>query len=1322
VVFFGRDTQVDQLLVRLGRQRFLAVVGTSGCGKSSLVHAGLIPALGAGLLGSAGARWAVGTMRPGDRPFWRLAQALLDPTVLGPAWSDLEHPAAQLHAMLQRGPLGLVEVLAESPLSGGRKLLLLVDQFEELFRYRREGEGQRDEANAFVSLLLVSARAPEATIYVVLTMRSDYLGDCALFDGLPEALNDSQFLTPKLTRAQRQQAIEGPARVFEGRAEPKLVARILNDMDSGPDQLPLMQHALMRLWKGSHGTGSLTLAAYEAVGGLEGALSGQANAAYASLGADEQRITEVMFRRLSTRTAAGRYIRLPTSLEEVSGVAEVSPQAVLAVVDVFRNPDCCFLTPPWPQEIGPEDILDISHESLILHWDRLRAWVAYEAASAEIYRRLDQTARLWSEGKAGMWGFPDLDQALRWKEEARPNQVWATRYEGDFDRAIRFLDASVGERDRKEAEQRESSEFQIVQKSRAEAVRLRAEAAEARQRIVEAGARRLRIATAVSILLAVAAGWQTWSVYRERDLARRNEALAEQNAEKARDSAKEARNNEALAKKNENWAMEQLSIAKSRQLAAASATERDKNLDLSLIVAVEALRTHNTLEARTSLFKALRARPGLRSFLHINEGEVRSVTFSPDGKTVAVGFGGSASRGGVLLWDSARCRRLADVSLEVKEGRVSSVAFSPDGKTVAAGYDAAGVLGAGGVMLWNAARGEQLVEAPLQVKEGGVRGVAFSPDGKAIAAGYGGHGAGGLVLWNAASLKRLVGAPLDVPKADVSSLAFSPDGKTIAAGYGGRDGNGVVLWDAASLKRLVGAPLDVPEGNVSSLAFSPDGKAIAAGYKGSFSAVGGVVLWDAAGRKRLVDAPLDVEEGWVESIAFSPDAIAAGYRGVRGGGVVRWDAASRKRLDDAPLDVREGSVISVAFSPDGKTVAAGYRGLLSDVGGVVLWDAAGHQRLVDASLRVKEGDVVCVAFSPDSKTIGAGYSGGVILWDTAGRGRPADVLLPVKEGEVYSMAFSSDGKTIAAGYGFGATGIPGGVVLWNAAARKLLVDAPLVVKEGRVYSVAFSPDGTTIAAGFGGLDSGGGVVLWDADGRKRLLDAPLNVEEGDVSSVAFSPDGKTIAASYGFGSVPDNPGGVVLWRAAGQKWLVDDRLDVKEGNVSSVAFSPEGETVAASYGAPGGGGVVLWRAAGRKWQFEVRLDVKEGNVSSVAFSPDGKTIAAGYGGRDGNGVVLWVAPDRRRLVDAPLDVEGGEVKSVAFSPDGKSILAAGYSVGLGRGGGVVLRDVNLESWKHIAAQIANRNLTRAEWGQYLPDQPYRATFPDLPVPEETTRD
>lgn len=193
VVFFGRDEQVDQLLERLGRQRFLAVVGTSGCGKSSLVYAGLIPALRTGLMGSAGARWAVAEMRPGDRPLWRLAETLLDPAVLGPAWSDLDHPTAQLHAVLERGPLGLSEVLGETPLFGGRKILLLVDQFEELFRYRREGEGQRDEANAFVSMLLATVRETDRPVYIVLTMRSDYLGDCTSSTGSPRRSTIASF-------------------------------------------------------------------------------------------------------------------------------------------------------------------------------------------------------------------------------------------------------------------------------------------------------------------------------------------------------------------------------------------------------------------------------------------------------------------------------------------------------------------------------------------------------------------------------------------------------------------------------------------------------------------------------------------------------------------------------------------------------------------------------------------------------------------------------------------------------------------------------------------------------------------------------------------------------------------------------------------------------------------------------------------------------------------------------------------------------------------------------------------------------------------------
>ena len=267
------------------------------------------------------------------------------------------------------------------------------------------------------------------------------------------------------------------------------------------------------------------MAAYEALGGLEGALSGQANAAYEALDAEEQRITEVLFRRLSTRTTSGRDIRLPTRLEEVARVAEVSSRD--SARRGRRLPRSRLLLPHAALaagDPGPTSILDISHESLIRHWGRLRGWVGDEAASADVYRRLDQTARLWSEGLAGLWGAPDLDQALRWKEEARPNKAWADRYGGDLDRALRFLDASVTERDRMQTEERRRLSERVDQNHRlAEAERLRAEVAEAHEREAKAAAgrqkklsQRLAITAALARLLALAAGIQTWRESGER--------------------------------------------------------------------------------------------------------------------------------------------------------------------------------------------------------------------------------------------------------------------------------------------------------------------------------------------------------------------------------------------------------------------------------------------------------------------------------------------------------------------------------------------------------------------------------------------------------------------------------------------------------------------------------------------------------------------------------------------------------------------------------------------------------------------------------------
>jgi hypothetical protein len=289
-IFFGREAQIDQLLARLSHNHFLAVTGPSGCGKSSLIKAGLIPALSAGFMAEAGWRWRICELRPGDRPLGGLARALASPNVLGANPTDLES-VAFIEATLRRGPLGLIEIVKGAEALKGASLLVVIDQFEEIFRYRDRMAA--DEADAFVAVLLASTRHTEVPIYVVITMRSDYLGDCALFQGLPEAVSDAQYLTPRLAREDLELAIAGPARVFGGQVEPRLVNRLINDFGTDPDQLPLLQHALARMWNiASAKPPVLTVADYEAIGGLANALSNHGDEVLAELTPAQLRIAE----------------------------------------------------------------------------------------------------------------------------------------------------------------------------------------------------------------------------------------------------------------------------------------------------------------------------------------------------------------------------------------------------------------------------------------------------------------------------------------------------------------------------------------------------------------------------------------------------------------------------------------------------------------------------------------------------------------------------------------------------------------------------------------------------------------------------------------------------------------------------------------------------------------------------------------------------------------------------------------------------------------------------------------------------------------------
>ena len=467
-IFFGRERQTDDLVGTLERTRFLAVLGQSGSGKSSLVLTGLLPALEGGFMGSARPLWSIAQMRPGNMPFARLAEALLDDPIFRKAYSGggepNPHAVEFLEAALERGPLAIEEILELTPLPGDAQLLIIVDQFEELFRYQEEGN--EEAAANFVALLLHAHRYEN--VYVAITMRSDFLGDCSIFQGLPEAINRGLFLTPKLTRGEMAEAIRLPARIFGGQVEDALVNHLLNETAGEVDQLPLLQHALRRTWDIDDDK-ILTLPEYEALGGLERVLSDHADEAYNALDKKEKRIAEIMFRCLTERASDLRDTRRPTKVEEVAAVAGVKPEKLYKVVDRFRQPDRCFLMPPANVKLTPKTVLDISHESLIRQWSRLRQWTIDEAERGETYRRVIGAARRCEAGRGELWRGVDLQAALDWRDNEDPRAEWAERYGGDLELALEFLKQSEAEeirhkRDKMRAQEREIENLKQVAK------------------------------------------------------------------------------------------------------------------------------------------------------------------------------------------------------------------------------------------------------------------------------------------------------------------------------------------------------------------------------------------------------------------------------------------------------------------------------------------------------------------------------------------------------------------------------------------------------------------------------------------------------------------------------------------------------------------------------------------------------------------------------------------------------------------------------------------------------------------------------------------
>ncbi len=590
-LFFGREGQSDEVLLKLSKHRFVGVIGPSGSGKSSFIYCGVLPILYGGFLTDTSPNWEVVVTRPGAGPIDNLAESIVskDPSYQAADDEEKKIKRTIITTLLRSSSLGLVEAVLQSRRSEDKNYLILVDQFEELFRFKDSDEASAvDETLAFVNLLIEAVNYSDVPIYVAITMRSDFIGDCAQFPDLTKKINDSHYLIPQMTRDQKRRAIEGPVAVGQSKIAQRLTQQLLNDLGDSSDQLPILQHALMRTWSywsryRDHEEEPLDIKHYEAIGTMSEALSMHANEAYDELTDDQKLICESLFKAITEKRGENFGIRRPTRLGEIAAIADVSEEEVIEVIDKFRDPSRSLLTPAHTVSLHSKSMIDISHESLMRIWVRLKNWVDDEADAVQMYLRLSEAAAMYQVGKAGLWRPPDLQLALNWQAKHRPTLVWGQRYHPAFERTMIFLEYS-------------KKEFETEQ-------RIKELQAKRRLRNARIVALVLGAATVISLGFLIYAFIQKAVADEATQQAIVNANLAEENAITAQKNADEANEQRLIAEQREADAVEAEALAKAAEKKAVDALN-EAEIQKQRAIRGEAAATQSAEEARIAQKRA----------------------------------------------------------------------------------------------------------------------------------------------------------------------------------------------------------------------------------------------------------------------------------------------------------------------------------------------------------------------------------------------------------------------------------------------------------------------------------------------------------------------------------------------------------------------------------------------------------------------------------------------------------------------------------------------------------------------------------------------
>ncbi|MBO3751966.1 WD40 repeat domain-containing protein [Streptosporangiaceae bacterium NEAU-GS5] len=1103
--FFGRERLIAELAEALSRRIDatdpLVVVGPTGAGKSSLLGAGLLPALAKGAVSLPGSgTWPRVFLTPTEHPLTELTTRLaaLSGKDRMPSPSHLaDKPsllAAAIRAMLHdRAGGGAIK---------SARLVVVVDQLEEIFAECVDVEERR----AFIRTLRAIADGDgddEPPALVVLGLRADFYGHCAAYPELRRALQNGPVVVGPMNASEVRDAITRPAEVTGQALQPGLVEVLLRDLGVGDEAeqshsegaLPLLAHALLATWQHREDH-TLTVSGYQAAGSIKGAVAATAEAAYGQLdSAGQQAVRLLMLRMIQVgedSTDTRRRVNRSHLINDLP-----SPQIAAAALEVLVRARLVTLD---------TDTAEITHEALLRAWPRLHHWIDADRVGLRIHQRLAEAADAWDHAardSAHLYQGSRLALAREWATDP-VHQTDLTGLEREF------LDVSNRAAQRRSRRQRQVIAILTVLLllvSIASGVAIR-------QTLIAQAQERLAVAGQLSAESATLAtgGQPEASMLHAVEAFRRDPSLLG-----ARSALLSSQSQYFAARltghaDNVNW------VAFSpdgRTLATASADDTVKLWDVARHTAIATLAGHNS--------------------------SVNAVAFSPDGRTLAT----ASADDTVKLWSVASHKMIA--TLNGHTAGVIGVAFSPDGKILASvGWDRT-------ARLWSVVSHRAV--AVLTGHTDIIQGVAFSPDGHTLATASIDKT---VRLWDVAHHKPFF--TLTGHTDDVNSVAFSPDGRTLATAGNDRTAR---LWSVARHKMI--ATLTGHVGAVWAVAFNPDGKLLAttsvdgtarlwdvtshqaitilAGHTGAvwgaaFSPDGNLlvttsnddsaVLWSLNG-SILTPRPTAP----VKKVAFSPDgrilATTGNDRTTR-----LWDVASHTVI--AALRGNNDIVYGLAFSPDGRTLAT-----TSNDGTTRLWDVARHHLTATLPQPGTDGTAFLglgVVFSPDGRTLVTTSNDGTArLWSVAQR--KVIATLDDQSGTVWGAAFSVDGRTLAT------VSSDKRVRLWDVSSHKMI--AVMSGHTGAVYQAAFGPDGRTLAT----VSDDKTVRLWDVPSHKVIT--AMSGHSEAVWAVAFSPDRRTLATVGGDKTVR-------LWDVPSHKMIAT--LTGHTAPVYGLAFSPDGHTLA----------------------------------------------------------------------------------------------------------------------------------------------------------------